>query len=185
MKIGINLLPPNKKEDICNAERFRSVLGWEAVIFFLAILFFGFIFGVNYLLDFNLRVIADNKVSDSRGSKQYETIKNYENKFSEINSRITKISNITSGQIYWSTLFSKLGKIIPDNVEISGISTKNFSIFFAGKAKNREDLLLFKNNLIQESCFENVNLPLSNLVSKEDIVFQIDLEIKEECIKNK
>ncbi len=185
MKIGINLLPPSKKEEIITAERFRSVLGWEAIILLLAILFFGFVFGVDSLLNFNLRVISDNKNSDSRASQQYETIKQYEDKFSGINSEIAKISNITSSQIYWSALFSKLGDIIPDNVELSGISTKNYSIFFAGKAKTREDLLLFRDNLSKEACFENINLPLSNLVSKEDIVFQLDLDIKEECIKNK
>lgn len=184
MKIKINLLPRENKEEIAKAGCFRAVLGWEAVIFLIISTEIAFLFGINYLLNFNLRLVSEEKNSSS-DSAQYETIKYYENKFSEINSKLSKISDVSSGQIYWSELFLKLNDTVPDDVEISGLSTKNFSVSLAGKAKTRDDLLLFKDNLSQEECFENVNLPLSNLVSKEDIVFQIDLEIKESCIKKK
>ncbi len=184
MKIGINLLPPNKKEEVRIAEKFRSILGWELVILLMVVMFFGFIFSINYLLNINLRLISDGKINEANGA-QYDTIKYYESKFSEINTKMAKISSITNGQIYWSTLFSKLNNAVPDNVEISGLSTKNYSLSLAGKAKTREDLLVFKDNLEKEDCFENVDLPLSDLVSKEDIAFQIDLDIKENCAKNK
>jgi Tfp pilus assembly protein PilN len=184
MNIEINLLPPEKKKEIQTAKQFRAVLGWEAVIFSVGIIFFGFIFGINYLLNLNLQLVSKSKGSEVSGS-QYETIKYYENKFSEINTKISKISNVANDQIYWSILFSKLENAIPDNVTLDGLSTKNFSVYLAGKAKTRDDLLIFRDNLTKEECFDNMNLPLSNLVSKEDIVFQIDMEIKENCIKNK
>lgn len=184
MKIGINLLPPEKKEEIRTAKRFRAVLGWETVTFGVFATFFGFIFGINYLLNLNLQLVSKSKGSEVSGL-QYETIKYYENKFAEINSKIYKISSIENDQIYWSILFAKLGNAIPDNVAIDGLSTKNFAVYLAGKAKTRDDLLLFRDNLTKEECFDNINLPLSNLVSKEDTVFQIDLEIKERCMKNK
>lgn len=184
MKIKINLLPPNNKEEIANGGCFRAVLGWELMIFFIMLMGIVFLFGINYLLDINLLLVSEGK-DNSSNTAQYETIKYYENKFSEINSKLSKISDITSGQIYWSEFFLKLNNATPDSVEISGLSTKNFLVSLAGKAKTRDDLLLFKDNLIREECFENVNLPLSNLVSREDVVFQIDLEIKESCIKKK
>ncbi|MCX6761770.1 MAG: PilN domain-containing protein [Candidatus Moranbacteria bacterium] len=183
MKIEINLLPPNKKEALRVTEQFRAVLGWEGIVFFMAVLFFGFILGINYLLDFNLESVSASRNNESNGT-QYETIKHYATKFLDVNSKISKVGSIASGQIYWSALFSKLNSEVPDNVEISGMATKNYGLSLAGKAKTREDLLLFKDNLEKEQCFENVNLPLSDLVSKEDIAFQIDLGIKENCIKN-
>ncbi|HAI74239.1 MAG TPA: hypothetical protein DCS28_02505 [Candidatus Moranbacteria bacterium] len=184
MKIKINLLPRDNKEEIARASCFRAVLGWEAVIFLIMSAGIVFLFGVNYLLNFNLQLVSEEK-NNSSDSAQYETMKYYENKFSEINFKLSKISDIALGQIYWSELFLKLNDTVPDSVEISGLSTKDFSVSLAGKAKTRDDLLLFKGNLSHEVCFENVNLPLSNLVSKEDIVFQIDLEIKEDCVKKK
>lgn len=184
MKIGINLLPFNKKKEIKMAERFRAILGWEAIIIFVVVLFLGFSFGVDYLLSLDLQLASDDRINKSN-VEQYKTIRYYESKFSEINSKISKISNIVGGQIYWLNLFSKLEDALPDNVEIGGMSTNNFSVHFTGKAKTRDDLLLFKNNLEKEVCFENINLPLSDLVSKENIIFQIDLEIREDCIKNK
>ena len=42
-----------------------------------------------------------------------------------------------------------------------------------------------KDNFSQEGCFTDINLPLSNLVSKDNIDFQIQFNIKEECVKNK
>jgi len=143
---------------------------------------FGFILGINYVLDLNLRLVSERS-SDESTETQYETIQYYEGKFSEINAKLSKISGVTSGQIYWSKLFSKLDGVIPPSVEISGIATKNYALFLSGQAKTRDDLLLFRDNLAKEACFSNVNLPLSDLVSRENIVFQIDLEIKEECIK--
>jgi Tfp pilus assembly protein PilN len=184
MKIGINLLPPNKKEEIRLIERFRTVLVWEAVIFSIALIFFGFIFGIDYVLSLNLQMVSGSQRDESTGAK-YETIKYYESKFSQINVKIGKISGITTDQIYWSKLFVKLNEVTPASVELSGLSTKDYAVFLAGRAKTRDDLILFRDNLAQEDCFQNVNLPLSDLVSKEDIVFQIDLEIKESCVKNK
>ena len=39
-------------------------------------------------------------------------------------------------------------------------------------------------DLRYEECFTNVNLPLADLVGKSDIVFQIDLSIDKNCLKN-
>jgi Tfp pilus assembly protein PilN len=184
MKIGINLLPEAKKEELMRAERFRAVLGWEVIILCMGLIFFLFIFGIDYLLNLNLQQSAYAKNSELSG-KQYETINYYENKFSEINAKLGKISSISVGQLYWSRIFSRLNRLVPDNVGITGLSTKDYSIFLSGKAKTREDLLLLKDRLSQDECFEDINLPLANLVSKDDVVFQLDLGIKEDCIKNK
>jgi Tfp pilus assembly protein PilN len=184
MKIEINLLPQDKKDGIRKAKKFWRVLGWESVILCMGIILFGFIFGINYLLNYNLQIISELAGSGIGGEK-YQTIDYYEDKFSGINVKLAKISDIYHDQIYWSELFSKLNQTVPRDIEISALSTKEFSVFLSGKARNREDLLSFKDRLVAEDCFLNVNLPLSNLVSKEDVVFQIDLEISEECVKNK
>lgn len=183
MKIGINLLPPDRKEKILRNERFRTVLAWEGIIFSIAMLSFGFILGINYVLDLNLRLALENRGDETTEAK-YSTIKYYENKFSEINGKLSKISGVMSDQIRWSGLFAKLNEVIPSEVEISGISTKDYALFLAGRAKTRDDLLSLRDNLAKDDCFSNVNLPLSDLVSREDVVFQIDLEMKENCLKS-
>jgi hypothetical protein len=50
-------------------------------------------------------------------------------------------------------------------------------------ANNRDNLIQFKDNLEKESCFSEINLPLSNLVEKENVEFQIDFNIKKDCLK--
>lgn len=181
MQIEINLLPPHKKEELRMAERFSAVLRWEGVVFSILIIFLGFIFGIDYLLNLKLELIDKSRASE-KGS-QYEKIKQYENKFSEINSQLTKLSDVTSGQLYWSEFFLRFNQATPENIEISGVSNNDFAVFIAGKAKTREDLLLFKDHLAEVDCFEAINLPLADLVSKEDVAFQIDLKVKENCLK--
>jgi len=52
-----------------------------------------------------------------------------------------------------------------------------------GISQNRDNLILFKENLEKEDCFEDVKLPLSDLANKEKIDFQIDFLVKNECLK--
>jgi len=63
------------------------------------------------------------------------------------------------------------------------IETSDYSVLLTGKAKSRDDLITFKENLEKEECFSNVNLPLSNLVAQKDVEFQIDFSIKKECLR--
>lgn len=184
MPIEINLLPENKKEEIARAERFRSVLGWEMIAFLIGAAVISFLVGVGYLLDFELKA-DDAMAKNGLSGEQYQTIDYYQAKFTEINAKLNKIVSIDASQLYWSRLFLKLDAIVPSGVEISALSSKDYAVYLTGKAKNRDDLILFKERLSQDDCFQDVNLPLSDLVSKENIAFQIDLDVNSDCIKNR
>ena len=180
----INLLPKNKKESIARAKRFKLVVGWELAISFVMLCFFAFLFSIVSLLNFNL-TINSNLKSSQANSSQYETIKHYEEKFSGINENLEKIVAIDNDQLYWSELLLSLSSTTLENVEITDFATKNLSLYLAGHAQTREGMVSFKDKLEQAGCFSQVNLPISNLASKDDVNFQMDLTIKEECLKNK
>jgi hypothetical protein len=63
------------------------------------------------------------------------------------------------------------------------MATKNYRVLLAGTSKTRDDLIYMKDNFSKENCFTDVSLPLSSLVSKDNVDFQIEFNIKEECIK--
>jgi hypothetical protein len=69
-------------------------------------------------------------------------------------------------------------------ITLSNLSNKDFIIFMVGKANTRDALVSLKDRLEKEECFSDVKLPLSNLVSKDNLVFQIEFNVKEECVKN-
>jgi hypothetical protein len=75
--------------------------------------------------------------------------------------------------------------VVPENVNLSDLITTNYRISLIGKAKTRDDFLKFQEKIKTENCFSDVEVPLSSLVSKENVEFQINLKVKEECLKNR
>jgi Tfp pilus assembly protein PilN len=181
--IRLNLIPENKKEEIRQAYRFRMVLKWGVELSSILFVFALLLFSINYILLINLRM-ADQEINSIKSNNEkYKEMEKYDSEIREINSKVATIEKIAGGQLYWSKFLAKLNeKAIPE-IEMTNILTKNYAIFLAGKAKNRDDLLKFKENLEKEECFTDVNLPLSNLVSRAEVDFQLDLNIKPECLK--
>jgi len=184
MEIELNLIPKYKKDLIEQSNRLKLVLRWEIEIAIILAIFFALLLSLNYLLQFNLDAqVAGTENSQSKS--KYEKISKLDEAFKDANTQVAMDESIQNDQLYWSNLFQKLNDAIPDGVTISKLANKNYKVFLAGTADKRDTLLAMKDNLAQSDCFTDVNLPLSNLVSKDNIDFQLDLNIKESCIKNK
>jgi len=179
---GINLLPPAKKEAILEAKKLKTIFGWEAVIIFIALCFFGFLFALSSLLDFNLALISGMKNNEADGAK-YAKIEEYQNKFSQINTQLNRLSKIDSDQLYWSSALLALDSAVPDEVEITEITTKDLILSLSGHAATRDNLLAFRDELSRNDCFSNIDLPVSELVSKDNVDFQMKLTINEKCLR--
>jgi hypothetical protein len=52
-----------------------------------------------------------------------------------------------------------------------------------GTADTRDTFLALQRNLQENSCFEAVNTPLSNLFSETNVQFEIDFIVKPECLR--
>lgn len=183
MEIKLNLLPQEKKEKISRQRHFVAAIFWEAMILFAVVMAMAFLFGINYVLSLNADIAKESQASDSDKEK-YEKIGKYEAEFSNVNSRIGDSLSIAGDQLYWSNLFVKMSRITPKGVDISSISTKDYSIVLTGEAETRDDLVAFKDKLVSDECFSNVDLPLSDLVSRDNIDFGINLSISKDCLKS-
>lgn len=184
MEIKLNLIPKYRKDEIAKANLLKSVLRWEIEIGFILGGFFLLLFSLNQILQINV----DSQLNDikmNQDKAKYDRIYALEDEFKKINSHISQDRSIQKDQLYWSRLFEKLEKNIPEEVSVSKMANKNYKIYLAGNAATRDALLKMKDSFSQEGCFTDVDLPLSNLVSKDDVAFQIEFNIKEECIKNK
>lgn len=184
MEIKLNLIPQYKKDEIAQSTRLMMILRWEIEIFFIIIIFFVLLLSLKYILILNL----DTQISES-GSKQskerYEKVVSLDDNLKTVNTLVTLDESIQNDQFYWSKLFEKLSEIIPDGISVIKLASKNNMILIAGMADTRDILVDMRERLSREQCFSNVNLPLSNLVSKDNVAFQIEFDIKDECIKNK
>jgi hypothetical protein len=183
MKINLNLIPPQKREEIAKASHFKVFLKWGSEFFIIFAIFMAMLISINYILEINLSFASGSSNESEKSNNQYAEIKKYDAEIKDMNSGVLEIEKIQKGQLRWSAFFQKLNNRVPGGIELESLATKSYSISLAGKAPARDELISFKENLEKEECFTDVNLPLSNLVSKENIAFQIDFKIKPECIR--
>lgn len=183
MRVTLNLLPEEKKEEIARARRFKAAIFWEAAILAVAIVCLLFLVSLNYILSFEVRSLQELENQDS-GKEQYQAVKKYEEAFSDVTAKTGELALVSKDQLYWSKLFEELSSIIPDGIKVSSISTKNFALILTGSADTRDNLISFKDKLAGDKCFTDVDLPLSNLVSRDNADFQMNLKVKRECLNN-
>lgn len=182
MKIYLDLLPKERKQELKRKKNFRKILRQEflfSIPFFVCIVI---LFNIYYLLSLQ-HATSITAQSQVKTQDKYQVLSTYEEKFKQANDANAALLKIQTGHLYWSNIFNKLDNSIPEGIIITDFSTKDYLILLTGKARDRNILLGFKNNLESAECFSSVNVPLSNLVVKENIEFQIDFSVNKECLK--
>lgn len=182
MEIKLNLIPPNKKEEIERNRRLKMVIRTEVVMTIIAVVFLVVFVSFRYSLELDL---AGEKMLNSEIEKadQFERIKNYDNQFNQANERIKQIAAIDKAQLYWSKIFEKISQLIPAGIEVRTLTTDQYAVTIVGLSDTRDNLIEFKSKLEENACFSDIVLPLSNLVDKADVDFKITFNVKENCLK--
>lgn len=180
--IKLNLIPPEQKKKIKKNRRLKKIFKAEIVLTCIMLVLTGTLFSFYYILNMELNSqIALS--SDMEKADQFDKIKNYDKQFSEANNRIKQIIAVDKAQLYWSGVFVKLSQLALSGITIKSIKTQDYQMTISGTADTRDNLLSFKDNLDKEDCFSDVNLPLSSLVNKTDVDFQIIFDVDDKCLK--
>ncbi|HBI34279.1 MAG TPA: hypothetical protein DEA43_02025 [Candidatus Moranbacteria bacterium] len=182
MKIYLDLLPKQRKTELKRKKLFRRILREEFLFLLPIILFIIILFNIFYLLSIERNASLAAK-SAAESQDKYQELSLYEEKFKQVNENASKLVKIQEGHFYWAEIFNKLSAATPEEIAVTDFSTKDRNVYLVGKAKSRDVLLEFKDELEKNECYENINVPLSNLVVKNDIVFQMDFLIKMDCLK--
>ncbi|MCX6763310.1 MAG: hypothetical protein NTZ97_01060 [Candidatus Moranbacteria bacterium] len=177
--INLNLIPPDKKQAIQKTFQLRNVWRWEIELsgIFLTCLFI--LISISHILNLNVK----NTILDVSGKNGVDKLKKLEMEIKNANASITETEKIQKGQLNWSKLLLLINRDVNANINLGGIATKEYTVTVSGQASTRDDLVAFKERLDKEDCLAEVNLPLSNLVAKENLDFQIIFQIKPECLK--
>jgi Tfp pilus assembly protein PilN len=182
MKTYIDLLPESKREEIQKEKRFRTIIGQEIGLAFPVVLFVVILLVINIVLKIQAEGV-ETAYQNEQTLTGHQELKVYDDKFKEANTRLDLVSKIQDSHLEWVEVLTKLSQLFPDGVYVNGIATKDYRMFLIGKAQKREYLLKFQESISTSECFANINAPLSNLVSRENIDFQIDFDIKKECLR--
>jgi Tfp pilus assembly protein PilN len=148
------------------------------------IVFIVFLITINWDLKIQLEGL-EKAYSLEQSGEEYRELQKYEDKFSDVNYRISSISKLQSGHLYWSNIFYRLSDLVPEGIYMNNAVTKDYKVSLAGRARTRDDLLAFQEKMESSDCFTKLNVPLSNLVSRENVDFRIDFEVEANCLKNK
>ncbi len=185
MKTLLNLLPEEKKDDIQNRLRSRFLLWQLFLVFVLEVFYFSMLIGTYFILDFQLKSlqgIGQNSVLSSRAEDK--RLSEYEKKFQDTNTQIEVTNRIDRSHLYFSNILTLLDTLVPAGITINQMKTNEYVVSLSGRAAKRDDLLLFDKQLkAEEKCVTDVNIPVSNLFSQENIDFQIDFSVKPECLR--
>lgn len=184
MEIKLNLIPPSRKEEIAKNNNFKLAIRIEILLTIIFVIFLAVLFFFQYIINLNLSSLAA-AYEKNENLPKYNKIKDYDGQFEQVNSLTGEVLSVKRSQLYWTILFIKLNGVVFSGITINSLSTQDYLITLKGTAKSRSDLILFKEKLDNEQCFSNVDLPISDLVNKDNVNFQINFLFKEDCIKNK
>ncbi len=103
----------------------------------------------------------------------------------KVNSQLEAISVITDKLIPWSKVFDEINSATPVDINIKNETADGESglVLISGFASTREGLLDYQKKLQGLPFVKTVDLPLENLVERENIGFQISVLIDRQKIK--
>lgn len=182
MKTYLDLLPENKRREMRDSNLTRRIIWQEIGLAFPVMLLIIYLAAANYALDIRLMSEEDISNREKTSVGQIE-IAGHENHFEEINRKTGLLDLIDSRHFNWNVVLQKIAQQVPEKVYLKSLATVNYTVSVMGWAEQRQDFLNFQKALGESECFENIQDPLSNLVSRRDLDFTLEFDVKKECLQ--
>lgn len=174
--ILLNLLPPTKKKDLRLIQLYTVIKNLIIIVLIFTIVATTILLIIKIVLQnyFN-EIVAQTTLTTKTLSVFNKDIKTF-------NKNLSIVEDIQKNFIPWTNFLVNFTRLVPDNVSIYNLNINKvddttYKIFIYGFAKNRDGLLAFKNNLENSNDLKEISVPLENLLTKEDIKFNIKATI--------
>lgn len=94
-----------------------------------------------------------------------------------LKSEIAFLQEVQNNHVNWINFFENFSKIVNSGIIISSINIdKKGSLFIAGTAKIRQNLIDFESNINNSGYFKAFKFPYDILFKKDNIIFSANLE---------
>lgn len=184
MKTLLNLLPEPIKKKIQSRLHFRFFLWQLFLVFSLEISYLIILLSIYFTLNYQLETLQKTGEQQNVAYTEQKTLDVYQQKFKEMNATLEEVGRIEQQHLSFARILVLLDRIVPERVALEHLKTKEYTVILSGQAVTRDDLLAFDARLKESECIKNVNIPISNLFSQDNVEFQIDFEMKTECLKH-
>jgi Tfp pilus assembly protein PilN len=183
MKVLLNLLPGEERKRMRRRYYDRFFFRQSVLILFIGV-FCLLVLGSVFLIVRENRLATEAMSQEElrSGIGQAELLQ-YEEAFAESNASVSRALGFYREHPSWTAVLLALDRSVPDAITIEAISTKDYQIFVGGMAETRDDFLTFEKQLREEPCFSEVEAPVSNLFSRENVEFQVDITVTPACLK--
>ncbi|HAM88990.1 MAG: hypothetical protein US83_C0002G0090 [Candidatus Falkowbacteria bacterium GW2011_GWC2_38_22] len=171
--ITLNIIPDELKNEIKLNDHYVFYKKVMSLILFMAIFFSA------VLLTAKIILATQQSDTDQQNTIITKSSENYSKQINEINIQLKEIKSIQNNDINWTDFFLSMNDFIGNEIKISRLyaGKNDNSLRISGIAKSRNDLLAFKEKLEKSEKFSNINLPISSLLEKENINFEISATI--------
>lgn len=171
--ITLNIIPDELKNEIKLNDHYIFYKKMVSLVLIMTVLFSVVLLSAKIILATQK---SDTNQQNTIASKNTE---NYSKQINEINKQLKEIKNIQKNDTNWTGFFLRMGDLVGSDIKILRLyaGKNDNSLRISGIAKTRNDLLSFKDKLEKSNYFSNINLPISSLLEKENINFEINTTI--------
>ncbi len=184
--ITINLLSSKEKKDITFEKTNISIISSFVVLLIVSVLLSIVLYTIHDLQKENLKALSQQAAS-VRQFLDKEENKAMEEKVRKINYYLITINKNEKERTRFSKSLAEIASLTPDKIRLFNIALskeeKKFEI--SGNAKSRDSLLQFSEYLEKSEYFENIESPLSNLISPTNINFSLTGGLTEKALTNR
>ncbi|MFA6524727.1 MAG: hypothetical protein WCT33_00475 [Patescibacteria group bacterium] len=176
--INLNFTSPNQKAANQFQKNYRLVQSLVVFSVGALLLIVASLFASQMILGNKLKTITAETLVLKEQTENDNTL-NLGQTIQNFNTLISNVAGIQSEYAKWSYILLEAGESVNDGIILTSfdIQKANSSFQFTGNANTRDSLLEFKNKLDASPYFENIESPISNLLSKENISFTLSGQI--------
>jgi hypothetical protein len=171
----VNILPDEQKEKREIERKIGAIGRFGSSSIFALLVLAAALYSVGMVLDISVRSVQDTASGNT--GKADRDIKETEKFFNEVNMSAQKINKISADIPRWSKVMKKLSEISPPDLRFTLIHVEKEHIKLNGFSKNREPSFLDFQERLKTEGFQNIISPNSNLVSKNDFNFEIEMDV--------
>lgn len=174
----LNLLPPEQRRrysDLLLFLAIRKTVVQVAVFFVLVTaILYGTLFFLNQSLEDQKTETKtiQARLATSNGATLDQEIRAF-------NVMLTQVNTVQAGYTSWTPILRELFSIIPSGITLTNLEIDGSAktVVLRGAAVQRDDLLSLQDALSQSKRFTNPSSPISNLLQRENIVFEIRFSV--------
>lgn len=172
----INLLPPRQKKLLVleRKKRLIVILGIVGLVFFVSLILV--LLSVEFYVAGQIeaqKIILEQKQKEFQSSE----IKTFREEIRLANQSFLKLRSFYQEQVSLVEILEKINQTLPLRAYLNSFSYDNTKINLKGYAPTRSILLEFRENLVNEKEFKNIEFPGEPWIKSVDIEFSATFQI--------